>query len=215
MGVDFWGDEFRSPYDIGGFQTSEASGAGEKGEVRPEAAGAQTKEDDRKGPYFPADDIGGKDGKVLVKPAEKKECQTCKARKYKDRSDENVSFKTAAHISPESAGAKVRAHEGEHVANAYSDAAEKGGRVLSVGVSIYTDVCPECGRVFVSGGETRTAIAYPVEDDKPEIKLPETEKKEPENRPYLDRLKALQKIISVGFHYDEKVGTENTDVYRS
>ena len=28
------------------------------------------------------------------------ECETCKNRKYQDGSDENVSFKTASHISP-------------------------------------------------------------------------------------------------------------------
>ena len=48
------------------------------------------------------------------------DCETCKERKYQDGSDENnVSFKTAAHISPESAASKVRAHENEHVSNAY------------------------------------------------------------------------------------------------
>ena len=40
------------------------------------------------------------------------DCETCANRKYQDGSDENVSFKTASHISPESAGARVRAHEG-------------------------------------------------------------------------------------------------------
>ena len=49
-----------------------------------------------------------------------KECQTCKNRKYVDGSDEaNVSFKSAAHVSPEAAGSAVRAHEGQHVSNAY------------------------------------------------------------------------------------------------
>ena len=41
------------------------------------------------------------------------ECETCASRKYKDGSDENVSFKTAQHISPESAASRVRAHEQE------------------------------------------------------------------------------------------------------
>ena len=47
------------------------------------------------------------------------ECKTCKNRKYQDGSDEaNVSFKSASHVSPESAGAAVRSHEAEHVKNA-------------------------------------------------------------------------------------------------
>lgn len=100
-----------------------------------------------------------------VKPGYKSspaECRTCRERKYKDGSDEgNVSFKAAAHVSPEAAGAAVRGHEGEHVANAYRKAALGGGRVLRASVSIHTAVCPECGRTYVSGGTTSTAIAYP------------------------------------------------------
>lgn len=53
---------------------------------------------------------------------QKTECETCKNRKYKDGSDEMVSFKSAAHISPESAMTKVKAHEQEHVSNAYQKA---------------------------------------------------------------------------------------------
>ena len=92
-------------------------------------------------------------------PGEK--CETCENRKYQDGSDENVSFKAAAHISPEAAASRVRAHEGEHVANAYAKAAEKDGEVLSVSVRIETAVCPECGKNYVSGGTTSTKIKYP------------------------------------------------------
>lgn len=93
------------------------------------------------------------------------ECQTCKERKYQDGSDENVSFKSAQHISPTEAGARVRAHEQEHVANAYSKAEEKGGKVINASVSIHTAICPECGRTYVSGGLTRTSIKYPNENN--------------------------------------------------
>lgn len=94
------------------------------------------------------------------------DCDTCANRKYQDGSDEgNVSFKTASHISPESAGAKVRAHEGEHVSNAYKKAAQKDGKVLNASVSIHTSVCPECGRTYVSGGVTHTMIRYANEDN--------------------------------------------------
>ena len=96
----------------------------------------------------------------------KTECQTCKRRKYQDGSDENnVSFKAAAHISPESAGAAVRAHEGEHVSNAYKKASQKNGEVLSATVSIHTAVCPECGRSYISGGTTHTMIKYKTESN--------------------------------------------------
>lgn len=93
------------------------------------------------------------------------ECQTCKNRKYQDGSDEMVSFKSAAHISPESAASAVRAHEQEHVSNAYKKAATNNGEVVSASVSIHTAVCPECGRTYVSGGTTHTQIKYYNEDN--------------------------------------------------
>lgn len=93
------------------------------------------------------------------------ECETCENRKYQDGSDENVSFKAASHISPEAAGAAVRAHEGEHVANAYDKAKQAGGEVVQASVSIHTSICPECGRTYVSGGTTHTQIKYPNESN--------------------------------------------------
>lgn len=95
------------------------------------------------------------------------ECQTCKNRKYKDGSDEMVSFKSPTHISPESAGAAVRSHEQEHVSNAYSKAASSTGKakVVSATVSIHTAICPECGRSYVSGGTTNTQIKYYNEEN--------------------------------------------------
>ncbi len=99
----------------------------------------------------------------LEDPSE--ECQTCKRRKYQDGSDEMVSFKTPQHISPQSAASAVRAHEQEHVSNAYKKAATDNGKVVSASVSIHTAVCPECGRTYVSGGTTHTQIKYYNEDN--------------------------------------------------
>lgn len=93
------------------------------------------------------------------------ECKTCKNRKYQDGSDENVSFKSASHIPASASGARVRAHEAEHVSNAYTKAAQNNGKVISAGVSIRTAVCPECGRVYTAGGETRTMIKYTNESN--------------------------------------------------
>lgn len=115
-------------------------------------------------------------GKVIKNPTESKvknagrksspaECETCSNRKYQDGSDENVSFKTAQHISPESAAARVRAHEQEHVNNAYTKAAKNNGKVLSANVAIHTAICPECGRSYVSGGTTTTQIKYYNEEN--------------------------------------------------
>lgn len=92
------------------------------------------------------------------------ECETCAKRKYVDGSDEMVSFKSAAHIAPEAAASRVRAHEQEHVTNAYEKAATNNGKVQNVSVAIHTSVCPECGRTYVSGGTTTTTIRYNNDD---------------------------------------------------
>ncbi len=108
--------------------------------------------------------------KIVGKKSSPAECQTCAERKYQDGSDEMVSFKSAQHIDPDAAAARVRGHEQEHVVNAYKEAAEDGGKVLSCNVSIHTAICPECGRVYVSGGTTSTKIAHPVEQKKNPLK---------------------------------------------
>lgn len=130
-------------------------------------------------------------GKVGEEKANGGECQTCKNRKYQDGSDEMVSFKSATHISPNAAGAAVRGHEGEHVSNAYKKAFQEGGKVVSVGVSIHTAVCPECGRTYVSGGTTHSVISTPVNEDK--------------KNPYTQNKNALSKANSPGLVMDFKM----------
>ena len=88
------------------------------------------------------------------------ECETCKNRKYQDGSDEMVSFKTAQHINPNAAYSAVRAHEQEHVSNAYTKAYQDNGKVIQASVSIHTAICPECGRTYIAGGTTHTQIKY-------------------------------------------------------
>lgn len=116
------------------------------------------------------------------------ECQTCKNRKYQDGSDEMVSFKSPAHVSPENAGTAVRAHEQEHVSNAYKKAAAGNGEVISASVSIHTAVCPECGRTYVSGGTTHTQIKYYNEDN-----------------PYQQELKSADRLKYSGMNLDYAV----------
>lgn len=85
------------------------------------------------------------------------ECQTCKNRRYVDRSnDATVSFQSPTRISPGAAEGAVRAHEQEHVSNEQAKASEKGQRVVFQSVSIQYSICPECGRSFVAGGTTTT-----------------------------------------------------------
>jgi len=87
-------------------------------------------------------------------------CQTCKNRKYVDESnDPSVSYQSPQHISPGQSGAKVMAHEREHVTNEQAKAERENRRIVSQTVSLSTSICPECGRVYVSGGVTRTVTA--------------------------------------------------------
>ena len=97
-----------------------------------------------------------------VSPAE---CETCKNRKYQDGSDEMVSFKSAQTIAPAAVASKVRGHEQEHVSNAYAKAAQNNGKVIQASVTLHTAICPECGRTYISGGETRTQIKYYNEEN--------------------------------------------------
>ena len=100
---------------------------------------------------------------------EPRECETCKRREYQDGSnDPGVSFKTPTHLSPEQAGFAVRAHEREHVTREQAKAVREGREVVSQSVSIHTAICPECGRVYVSGGTTRTVTAKAAGDDRDE-----------------------------------------------
>lgn len=132
------------------------------------------------------DAIEYKDSNKRSEKTSKTECQTCKERKYQDESNEgNVSFKSASHISPELAGTKVRAHENEHVSNAYKKASQRDGKVLQASVSIHTAVCPECGRTYISGGTTHTKIQYGNE-----------------SFPFQKNLKSQQKEALTGNHID-------------
>ena len=109
------------------------------------------------------------DAKTPQETMEEAECQTCKNRKYQDGSDDpGVSFKTATNVAPEQAAAAVRGHEQEHVVREQAKAQREDRKVVNQSVTIHTDICPECGDVYVSGGTTRTTTkANPVEEPQP------------------------------------------------
>lgn len=142
---------------------------------------------------------GAASGKPTVNPGEPTqvnpgrksspaECETCKNRKYQDGSDEMVSFKSASHISPQASASRVRAHEQEHVSNAFTKAAKKGGKVLAANVTLKTAVCPECGTSYVAGGTTATRIKYPNETN-----------------PYVKEKKAQDALSFIGRNLDMAV----------
>ena len=116
------------------------------------------------------------------------ECQTCENRKYQDGSNEMVSFKSAQHISPMASASRVRAHEQEHVSNAFSKAEQNNGKVIQASVTLKTAVCPECGRTYVAGGQTTTKIKYQNEEN-----------------PYVKRMKEMQGDALKGQNFDVSI----------
>ena len=87
-------------------------------------------------------------------------CKTCASRTYQDGSNDiGVSFKSPTRIDPSSAPSLVASHEQEHVANNQRSAEKSGGEVIFQNVTLTTNICLECKRVYVSGGVTRAAIA--------------------------------------------------------
>ncbi len=133
-----------------------------------------------------ARDAENPNGKAVVeeeKEVDDGHCETCEKRKYVDGSNENdVSFKTPGHIDPAVAASVVSAHEHMHVANAVQEGSKEGAELLYATVQLKTSVCPECGRTYVSGGVTRTAIRHtnperevPAEDSKAASKTEEKE----------------------------------------
>lgn len=113
----------------------------------------------------------------VQKAAEEGECETCEKRKYQDGSDDpGVSFKTPTNVSPEMAASAVRGHEQEHVAREQAKAQREDRRVVSQTVTYHTEICPECGKVYVAGGTTRTVTAANPEQEQPE---PQEENNQP------------------------------------
>ncbi|HIY21564.1 MAG TPA: hypothetical protein H9841_06665 [Candidatus Flavonifractor merdigallinarum] len=108
---------------------------------------------------------------------EEGECQTCKERKYQDGSnDPGVSYQTPTNIAPELAASAVRGHEQEHVVREQAKAKREDREVVNQSVTLHTNICPECGKVYVSGGTTRTttraadvASLYQQEEPQPSL----------------------------------------------
>ena len=97
--------------------------------------------------------------------AEEGRCETCEKRKYQDGSDDmGVSFQTPTRVDPDLAASAVRGHENEHVVREQAKAQREDRRVVSQSVTLHTDICPECGKAYISGGTTRTVTAAQQEE---------------------------------------------------
>lgn len=139
--------------------------------------------------FSPTSEEGKTDAQIkALKRSGVIECETCSSRQYKDGSNESdVSFKAPGHISPQASAGVVAAHEQQHVANAHQKAGSSGGTLVSASVSLQRAVCPECGRSYVAGGTTSTAIRYP------------------ENNPYGKNIKSMDAANGfIGSHIDAR-----------
>ncbi len=93
------------------------------------------------------------------------ECETCRNRRYQDVSDDpGVSFQSAAKINPAAAYSAVKAHENQHVARNKNEAERKGAKISYQTVTIHRNICPECGKSYVSGGVTKTVTKADMSD---------------------------------------------------
>jgi hypothetical protein len=69
-----------------------------------------------------------------------------------------VSFQSPTSVPPQLAASAVSAHEQEHVTHNALKAEQEGMKATST-VQIHTATCPECGKVYVSGGTTITTFS--------------------------------------------------------
>lgn len=118
----------------------------------------------------PADNISDISGIAEMQGAHI--CLTCQERRYVDQSaDGTVSFQMPTNIAPEAAKALIAAHEMEHIANERDNAERNGREVVSESVTIHTAICPECGMIYIAGGQAETITVPGEEETHPVIDL--------------------------------------------
>ena len=150
------------------FQAEDALGRNDLKGAEDALSSGAPKAEEAKLPGLPGQEGDAEDEKALdgksaqgaesaQEALEEGECQTCESRKYQDGSDDmGVSFQTPTNIKPEQAASAVRGHEMEHVYREQAKANREGRKVVSQNVTMHTEICPECGKSYVSGGTTRT-----------------------------------------------------------
>lgn len=124
-------------------------------------------------------DISGRTAGIegAWKATEDGRCETCEKRKYQDGSDDpSVSFQTPTRIDPDAAASAVRGHEMEHVFHEQAKAEREDRKVVSQSVMLHTGICPECGKVYISGGTTRTVTKAESEPEAAEQNAAENKK---------------------------------------
>jgi len=117
-------------------------------------------------PETPADNNSAASLDALKPPGE---CKTCAGRKYVDDSgDPSVSFQTPTSVSANMSTAAVASHENEHVSNERGKAYRDDREIINQTVTMKYAVCPECGKTYASGGNTRTVTRAKPESDQEE-----------------------------------------------
>lgn len=128
--------------------------------------------------------IEKKDIDKLKEKEEENECKTCAERKYQDDStDGGVSFQSAQKISQSQVASTVMGHEREHFRREMTEAKNEGKEVVENRIELHKAICSECGKVYVSGGETTTTTKEKSEFSK----------------------KALEKNETAGINFDSKI----------
>ncbi len=103
------------------------------------------------------------------------DCQTCKERRYQDGSmDSGVSFKSPTKLTPEQASSAVISHEKEHYTREAQNAKSENKDVLVNSIRLHSSICPDCGRSYISGGETTTVTRTRPNSSPSPVKDPQT-----------------------------------------
>lgn len=91
----------------------------------------------------------------LLTPASNNEteCMECKERLYICSNGETSLGKKKV-MSVDEAKIEVPAHEREHARIARDRLKKQGKEIVSINTSVKQEVCPRCGRVYISGGKT-------------------------------------------------------------
>ncbi len=99
------------------------------------------------------------------------ECETCANRRYQDdSSDSGVSFQAPTRLTPQQASSAVVSHEKEHFTREASRAKSENKDVLVNSIRIHSAICPDCGKAYISGGETTTVTKTRKNDSPSPIK---------------------------------------------
>ena len=99
--------------------------------------------------------------RLRIGPFKQDEDEQSKAAKLPGDSDDEDDSLNGAQDEAEDGRCKTceerKYHEMEHVYREQAKAQREGRKVVSQTVTLHNAICPECGKVYISGGTTRTS----------------------------------------------------------